>query len=107
MKINILGQEYEIVKQTEKENVKLYDADGLCETFAKKIILNDFEETNQTLEKCDLYKNKVLRHEIIHAFLLESGLDTSSNWARNEEMVDFFAFQIPKMVKIFEELNIL
>ena len=46
--------------------------------------------------------NKVKRHEIIHAFLFESGLAENSAWAQNEEMVDFFAIQFPKLLKAFE-----
>ena len=45
-------------------------------------------------------KNK--RHEIIHAFLFESGLAENSSWAQNEEMVDFFAIQFSKLVEAFK-----
>ena len=48
-------------------------------------------------------KNK--RHEIIHAFLFESGLAENSSWAQNEEMVDFFAIQFPKLVEAFKEAD--
>ena len=51
--------------------------------------------------------NKVKRHEIIHAFLFESGLAENSNWAQNEEMVDFFAIQFPKLLKAFEQADAL
>lgn len=50
-----------------------------------------------------------IRHEIIHAYLYESGLNASSNnheaWARNEEMVDWFAIQFPKLLETFERLQ--
>lgn len=50
-------------------------------------------------------------NEILHAFLYESGLRENSRgctaWAENEEMVDWFAIQIPKIVKVYKELNIL
>ena len=53
----------------------------------------------------------MLRHEIIHAFLFESGLECNSlktyNWAENEEMVDWFAIQSPKIFILYKELNIL
>ena len=53
---------------------------------------------------------QTVRHEVIHAYLLESGLNGSSNgtdcWARNEEMVDWFAMQMPKMIKTFQELGV-
>ena len=49
----------------------------------------------------------MLRHEIVHAFLYESGLDVSSEWARNEEIVDWIALQTPKLQKAFEEAGCL
>jgi len=62
-------------------------------------------------DKIKRYQNKIARHEIVHAFLYESGLDCNSlkqyNWAENEEMVDWFAIQGPKIFKIYKELDIL
>ena len=50
---------------------------------------------------------QTLRHEIVHAFLGESGLSNNSNsidaWARNEEVVDWFAIQGPKIYKAWQE----
>jgi hypothetical protein len=50
-----------------------------------------------------------IRHEIIHAYLAESGLSGSSvgvnSWAMNEEMVDWFAIQFPKILETFEKLG--
>lgn len=63
-------------------------------------------------EEQKIQTKRILRHEIIHAFFNESGLqDDSSNidcgWAVNEEMVDWIAIQFPKMVKAFEEADCL
>lgn len=107
MKISILGTEYIIKKQTEKDNPKLVNANGLCETCSKEIIINDFEVDNNTLDNVDVYRDKVLRHEVIHAFFHESGLDSNSDYARNEELVDWIAIQFPKMYKVFKELGVL
>lgn len=104
--INVLGTEYQIIVQTEDENPKLKDANGLCEMYAKKIVVRDIKPTDDTVDNLDAYKRKVLRHEIIHAFFEESGLSYNSEWANNEEMVDWFAIQFPKILKAFEELNI-
>ncbi len=104
-KINILGQDYTIKFQKEEDNVKLKNADGICEFYSKEIIVCDIKESEETFNNMQEYKNKVLRHEIIHAFIHESGLDVMCEWARNEEMVDFFAYQIPKIAKVFNEIN--
>lgn len=46
---------------------------------------------------------KIVRHEIVHAFLKESGLDCNSDWARNEEIVDWIALQGPKIMAAWTE----
>jgi hypothetical protein len=58
------------------------------------------------------YNKKVLRHEIIHAFLHESGLSGNSlqyegAWSQCEEMVDWIAIQFPKMLRAFQDANCL
>ena len=60
----------------------------------------------------EIYWKKTLRHEIMHAFLNESGLSDSSNqyggaWAKNEEMVDWIALQGEKIYNAWKEANAL
>lgn len=104
-KVTILGTPYSIISQTDKENAKLQDANGLCEIYAKEIVLCDFEESKMTVKNVEELRKKVLRHEIIHAFMHESGLGENSDYARDEELVDWIAFQFSKMLKAFEETN--
>lgn len=54
---------------------------------------------------------QVLRHEIVHAFLNESGLVYNSNfsmqgWATNEEMVDWIAWNGEKLHKAWKEAGL-
>ena len=109
-KINILGTEYQILTQSEYENPKLRECNGLCEQYSKKIILNDFQTQKDDVmcvENPDEFMKKVLRHEIFHAFFGESGLRSCSEFAENEELVDWLAIMSPKIFRIFQELNIL
>ena len=50
---------------------------------------------------------KVKRHEIVHAFLKESGLDCASHhaiaWAQDEEIVDSMAHQGLKLYQAWEK----
>lgn len=105
-KINILGTEYTIVIKEEDSDLILKDSNGYCDWTIKEIVISDLKDDVVSLHDLECYKKKVLLHELIHAFLIESGLDSSSDWARNEEMVDFFARQIPKIVKAFESFNL-
>lgn len=109
-KVNILGTEYEILVQSEDENQKLKENDGLCEQYSKQIILNDCkyaENEVMRVENFDEYKKKVARHEIFHAFFGESGLRSHSDFAENEALIEWLAIQSPKIFKVFQELDIL
>lgn len=61
----------------------------------------------------EAYRKRTLRHELIHAFLNESGLSENASvpadcgWAKHEEMIDWIAIQFPKMVKAFKEAGCL
>lgn len=108
--VNILGTEYQILQQNKRENPKLENANGLCEQYAKKIVLSTFDDAKQDVmcvEKLEEFEKKVLRHEIIHAFLGESGLRGNSEWAENEEMVDWIAIQFPKILAVFQKAGAL
>ena len=104
--INVLGTEYTIEYRHEKDDVKLEDCNGYCETYSKKLIVKIYEYDVQNYEKIELLSNKTLRHEVIHAFLHESGLSVSSEWATNETIVDWIALQLPKMIGVCNELSI-
>lgn len=112
--INVLGTEYKLFKLKKDEDKRLSNKDGFCDLCAKEIVVlkcEDDENDIDSMRNLQDYENKVLRHEIIHAFLYESGLDINSHdieqWACDEELVDWIAIQFPKMVKIFIELDIL
>lgn len=111
-KINVLGTEYKIIKATEEEDKKLKTASGYCDHTTKEIVIEDIdkmEKDEHTVGNLKVHEDRVLRHEIIHAFLFESGLghDTSCSWATNEEMIDYFARQMPKMLKVFQDIDII
>ena len=102
-KIDILGTAYNILVQTSKENPKLEDANGLCEFWAKNLIIDIAEPERTTYDNLDEFNKKVLRHEIVHAFLGESGL---KEYMADEVLVDWIAVQFPKMLKVFKELEL-
>lgn len=113
-KVNILGTEYKIYRNIEEEKeLRLKENYGFCDYCTKEIFLSKeaLTETEDSMKNLKQYENKVLRHEIIHAYLYESGLRENSNgticWAENEEMVDWIAIQSPKIFKTFKELDII
>lgn len=100
----ILGTVYTIKEQSESENDRLSGCDGYCDWTTKEIVVE--REVTGTLGNMDKYIKKVLRHEIVHAFLVESGLNESSGsteiWAMNETMVDWMARQGPKIYEAWK-----
>ena len=117
-KINILGTEYQIETHKVSEDSYLEENKlaGYCGEEEKLIVVADMSEEkyfpNMNEREQETYRKRVLRHEIIHAFLNESGLSDSSNrfdgaWAKNEEMVDWFAIQSPKIFEVYLELGII
>ena len=109
-KINVLGTEYTLTVCGEKEEPRLDGCDGLCDDTTKELLVESYGEHRDDpacKKNLQVQINKVKRHEIIHAFLFESGLAENSEWAQNEEMVDFFAIQFPKMIAAFKEADAL
>ena len=114
-KINILGTTYKVYLNVPyTKDPHLAGAYGYTDFHGKKIVVADVRtipgwEDAGDEAALDNYACTV-RHEVIHAYLMESGLNTSSNgvdcWARNEEMVDWFAMQMPKLVKTFCDLGV-
>ena len=116
-KVSVLGTDYTIrfVEHGQDEYMEKMSFGGYCDGGAKEIVILDLK-THPEWEKdpdavIEAKENETVRHELIHAFLNESGLQWSSNsvdaWAKNEEMVDWFAIQSPKIYKIFNDLGVL
>ena len=118
MTTNILGTEYEILYRDYADDYMFTEngCDGYCDDVEKIIVIGNMKTfprwEKETEEYCNKFQKCTLRHEIIHAFLNESGLQDNSGminnigWARNEEMIDFFAIQFPKIKKVFDDLDI-
>ena len=112
-KVNILGTEYIIKDRTLAEDELLESRDGYTDWTTREIVVRREQEQEEgSLKNIETYIREVIRHEIVHAFLLESGLDecaTSpfSAWVLNEEMVDWIARQGQKIYKAWEEAGAL
>ena len=106
MKVKILGTEYEVIKDAEeKDYPQLKKCDGFTDFSIKRIVVANFDKDESSVDDIDWYKKKVLRHELVHAFIHESGLAENCDWARNEELTDWIAIQFEKMLKVFMELH--
>jgi hypothetical protein len=113
-KVNVMGQEYQILKVSRDQYKTCEGLDGWCDAYGKKIYYVDPETDPDSdpiaISPEELVK-QVLRHEIVHAFLTESGLAANSEvffsaWATNEEMVDWIAWNGEKLHKAWKEAGL-
>ena len=99
MKIDILGTEYKVYTDSSVNDDRLRRNDGYIIP-EKKIIILDQDNSK-------VHQQHVIKHEIVHAFCYESGLDVES-WANNEETIDWIAIQLFKMSStVKNSLNVL
>lgn len=104
MTVNVLGTKYTIKESNKLADSNLENNDGYCDHSTKTIVIDTFKTFPGSLEDMEAYKKQVIRHELIHAFLYESGLDACS-WAKDEDIVDWIAIQFPKMLQSFGQCN--
>ena len=114
-RVKILGSTYKVYTNVPyTKDPSLEGRFGYTSFPSRKIVVADIR-TVPGWEDVNDYEAEstfahTMRHEVIHAYLLESGLNASSSpvdcWARNEEMVDWFAIQLPKMINTFNELGV-
>lgn len=118
-KVNILGSDYYIIKRDYCEDDTFLNkgAGGYCSMMTHEIVVCNMETfpgyESESKEFTSNLQKEILRHEVVHAFLYESGLNYSSHtisdcgWACDEEIVDWIAIQLPKLAAILEKLNAL
>ena len=104
--VDVLGTKYSIEQSCEAKDINLKEYDGYCDHSVKSIVINTFNSCPGSMQNLEEYKKQVIRHELVHAFLFESGLDGNS-WANNEEIVDWIACQFPKLMKAFTDVGAL
>ena len=103
--VNVLGTEYEI-QESEETYKRLITTQntGECDMYEKVISISPQEFiANDSRENVrHAIYNICMRHEILHAFFHEAGVD---NYSADETLVDFIAMQFPKMKELFEEVG--
>ena len=102
-KINILGTEYTIhvLMPNSELLVNANTQNGFIESYSKEIFVCDHASLRHVdkrmYKKVEEYCMKILRHEIIHGVLFESG---HPEWYDNEDLVDMLAYLMPKFIDI-------
>lgn len=101
MKIQVLGTEYEVTTNGDAKG-----NDGYTDFTVKKIVIQDMSKDYEW-ENIKVHEKRTIRHELVHAFMHESGLCHNSEWGRDETLVDWIAIQAPKLFKAFKDAKAL
>ena len=90
--IDILGTKY-VIEYMDEVILDNELVGGLCNFKDKQIHISTDESGDP---------ERILRHEVAHAFLYESGL---GYYASDENLVEWIAIQLPKIVKALDNIK--
>lgn len=108
--VDVLGTPYSVYTDAPMEEDPLLEGcDGYCDWTVRRIVILEKTKDEEHAD-FEMRKRVSLRHEIIHAFLYESGIDENSTWdiegqAHPEQMVQWIARQFPKLQEAFRKVN--
>ena len=97
--IDVMGREWTVKLLTEEEDERLKDCMGFTDWTCRDIVIGR-PPKETTVGDTDTMLRKVLRHEIIHAFLFECGLGddwTHPEMGHDETMVDWLAYNLHRL----------
>lgn len=109
MTVSVLGTEYDITICLREADEKLDDMDGYTDWTTHRIVVCDIKPDKNSVADMESYMRKVMRHEIVHAFFMESGLQENSGstdcYGLDETITDWIAIQGPKIYKAWESVG--
>lgn len=101
MIIDVLGQPYKVLYRQRDDDPLLAEWSGYTDRTSKEIVVCCMKRTTQTdVDNLDTLMAEALRHEIVHVFLFESGLE---EYGRDEVIVQWIAMQLPKINKAIKQ----
>lgn len=100
--LNILGTVYRVYEALEEDPNVDGRTKGYIDYTNKSIIITTFNKTTSDFADIEVYNDDILRHEIIHAFLKESGL---TSYYEDEILVEMLTVQVPKMCKLLTDIG--
>ena len=109
MKLNILGSEWNVEYRNVDADPLLKEDDGYTDPSVRLIVIANKRE-DCSIQDSEYMQRENLRHEIVHAFLFESGLGFNlehNEFGHEETMIDWIAIQFPKILEVFKEADCL
>lgn len=108
--VNILGSTWTVETKDRDMDPCLKECDGYCDKTIKSVVAVN-KDNDSDLANYDIYQKKCIRHEIVHAFMFESGLaenfEHPNQFGQEETMIDWIAIQGPKIYTAWKEVGAL
>lgn len=109
---NVLGTDWTLRFEDESCSPRYQEHNGWCDSSTKQCHVCYRTQNKMTLENPYDFYNSIARHEVIHAFLYESGIVSAAiirtnKWCKDEMMIDWMATQMPKIYEVFKHLEIM
>lgn len=109
--INVLGTEYSVEFVPRNSDSCLADINNAyCDRTSKRLVSVTLDTLDSNLDYPIKFLKKNMRHEVIHAFLYESGIHENfehPKYGHEETMIDWIAVQFPKILSIYNQLDCL
>lgn len=96
--VDILGTKYRVFSATESEDGRMNGLNGYTDWTVKKICIE--KEWHGDIGDMKAYINQVIRHEVVHAFMFESGFGDCfkhESEGQEETVVDWIAYMLYKI----------
>ena len=109
MILNIFGSDWTVEYRNADADPLLKEDDGYTDPSVRLIVIANKRE-DCSIQDYKYMQRENLRHEIVHAFLFESGLGFNlehNEFGHEETMIDWIAIQFPKILKVFKEVGCL
>lgn len=110
--VDVLGTSYAVYADVMPEDDPLLNTcDGYHDKTRKRIVVVG-RTPDATIDDWESYSEFCIRHELVHAFLYESGIDGNMKWDvegqdHPEHLVSWIAIQFPKMLKAFQDAGVM
>ena len=102
--VDVLGVPYSVNITPEADDPKLETMDGYTDPSIKRIVISDVHrrpDDPENVQDQDWFQRNIIRHELIHAFVVESGCQDAL-W-HSEDMVRWLAYMFPRLLAAFNE----
>ena len=103
--VDILGTHYHVRSVSETEDKRIRNKNGFTDWTSKEICIEKIWDGD--LSVMDNLVKKVIRHELIHAFMFESGFGDCfehGEYGQEETVIDWFSFQFEKIANAIEKI---